>query len=66
MSGANAGFKDSVGELAASLVKESGLEGAVCICRSNHWHGVLRKIESDRGILPGASEQGAPVGNFRA
>ena len=39
------GKEDRVGQLAASLVAELGLEGAVSVCRNNHWLGVLKRIE---------------------
>ncbi len=30
--------------LAAALFRQLGFDEAVCVCRSNHWDGVLRAI----------------------
>ncbi len=38
--------EDRVGQLATNLVAELGLEGAVSVCRNNHWLGVLKRIEN--------------------
>ena len=35
---------DRVGDLAAALVAELGLDGAVTVCVNNHWYGVLERI----------------------
>lgn len=37
---------DALKETAARLIKALGVEGAIFVCRSNYWTGVLRLIES--------------------
>ncbi len=37
---------DALKETAARLIKALGVEGAIFVCRSNYWHGVLRLIEN--------------------
>ena len=40
--------EDALKETALRLIKALGVEGAIFICRSNYWHGVLRLIEGGR------------------
>lgn len=35
---------DRVGDLAATLVDELGVDDAVTVCMNNHWYGVLDRI----------------------
>ncbi len=35
---------DALKESAARLIGALGVEGAIFICRSNYWHGILRHI----------------------
>ncbi|MEM8947776.1 MAG: hypothetical protein AAGA21_14365 [Pseudomonadota bacterium] len=37
---------DALKETALRLIETLGVEGAIFICRSNYWHGVLRLIEA--------------------
>ncbi|MGI9416254.1 MAG: hypothetical protein ACR2RA_00295 [Geminicoccaceae bacterium] len=39
---------DVLKETALRLIKALGVEGAIFVCRSNYWHGVLRLIEGGR------------------
>lgn len=43
-SSTEAGKRDYQQELAASLARTIGIDGAVRACRSNSWHGVLEKV----------------------
>ena len=53
--------EDRVGQLATSLVAELGLEGAVSVCRNNHWLGVLKRIENQ----PVPKQESESVGQAR-
>ena len=40
------GSDDVLRETARRLIETLGVDGAIYVCRSNYWHGVLRLIES--------------------
>ncbi|MEM7045573.1 MAG: hypothetical protein AAF543_22410 [Pseudomonadota bacterium] len=40
-----ASTEDTLRETAKRLIETLGVDGAIFVCRSNYWHGVLRLIE---------------------
>ncbi|MGI9435843.1 MAG: hypothetical protein ACR2Q4_13625 [Geminicoccaceae bacterium] len=47
-------------ETASRLIDALGLEGAIFVCRSNYWHGVLRLIEARKHGAQTQRPQGKP------
>ncbi len=41
---------EALSETAIRLVAALGRDGAIFVCRSNYWHGVLKLIESQATV----------------